>query len=114
MLRYLTKKKKRERKEANGKAVMEIYDRAKQRGSEEYLVNRQESESGRIAKILAEAEARRKRKGLRKLEQPKDMPSTVAGIYSSKSDSGLFKDSRGTMYIGTKSGTIFKVREEIK
>lgn len=109
-MRYLTKLKKRLRKETNAKEVNEIYARAKQGGSEDYLIGNQPSDPDRVAKILATAESRRKRKGLSKTDLNKPEPSQKAGIYGSKDSSGLFKDSRGTLYINA-GGTILKIRE---
>ena len=61
--RKLTRKKKRERYDANAAAVLPIYERAKQGGSAEYLTVNQPSEPDRVAKVVATADERRQRRG---------------------------------------------------
>lgn len=107
-VRRLTRKKKQARKDANYDAVSEIYARAKQRGSADYLVTNQESDPVVVQKILDLAAARRQRRGL---TQNPDFRvkhlSRVAGIYTPEK-SGRFKDSRGREY-ENRGGTVYRV-----
>jgi hypothetical protein len=67
MLRYLTKKRKAARKEKNHDAVRDIYRRGASTLPPEYLTVHQESETARVEKIMAAAEARRKQRNARRL-----------------------------------------------
>ena len=67
MLRYLTNKKKRERKERNYDAVKAIYAQGQFTFPAEYLTCHQEADQTTKDKLLTAAQARRERRNTKRL-----------------------------------------------
>lgn len=98
-LRYLTRKRKEARREANGNAVHAIYDRGKALIPADYLICHQEGDP-------AKAEAAR--------GNPPKLFSGAARFYPTTGEhrfKGRFKDSRGVPYEVTRSGAFVRVKQ---
>lgn len=70
MLRYLTKKRKKERKEKNHGAVKEIYKRGAGTVPTESLVVHRKAEKESTDRVIAAAAERRKRRAQKRSKSP--------------------------------------------